>query len=92
MEDTQDGVIETATPSPFLQLRIIDRKHSGLTLAGVSLLCMHWDQTTHCVSSLDVGALYANLALLLLLPRLFGKGPGADLLGQDVRPASTQAA
>ena len=53
---------------------------------------MHWWWTTHCVSGLDVGALDADLALLLLLPRLLGKGPGADLLGQDVRPASTQAA
>lgn len=57
------------------------------------LLCKHWDRSTHCVSSLDVGALDADLALLLaLLPRLLCEGPGAHLLGQDVRPASTQTA
>ena len=85
---------QTATPCPSLQLRTNGRKHFKLTLAEVShsLLCMHWDRATHCVSSLNVGALYADLALLLLLPWLLGKGPGADLLGQDVRPASTQAA
>ena len=93
-EEEHGGYTGWKTPCPSLQLRTNGRKHFELALAevGHSLLCMHWDRATHCVSSLNVGALYANLALLLLLPWLLGKGPRAHLLGQDVRPASTQAA